>query len=203
MSVIAARRGSVREGSPVLRFIVRRSLGALVGIFAASIVIFVGCQLLPGNAASVVLGRNGDPAAVTALNKSLHLDKPARAAVHGLAPRLRARRSRRLRGRARAGREARADLAADLEPRQELGDPRARHRAPDDPALARARGARRRVRGTLARQRHLARLAGGDLAAGVRDRVAARRRLLRRLRPAAAGRDRRARTRARSTARPS
>ena len=76
MSVIAARRGSVREGSPVLRFIVRRSLGALAGIFAASIVIFIGCQLLPGNAASVVLGRNGDPAAVTALNKSLNLDKP-------------------------------------------------------------------------------------------------------------------------------
>ncbi len=60
----------------MLRFIVRRSLGALAGIFAASIVIFIGCQLLPGNAASVVLGRNGDPAAVTALNKSLNLDKP-------------------------------------------------------------------------------------------------------------------------------
>jgi peptide/nickel transport system permease protein len=77
MSVLAARRGSVREGSPVLRFIVRRSFGALAGIVAASVVIFVGCQLLPGNAASVVLGRSGDPAAVAALNRSLQLDKPA------------------------------------------------------------------------------------------------------------------------------
>ncbi|MDX6569688.1 MAG: peptide/nickel transport system permease protein [Gaiellales bacterium] len=77
MSVLAARRGSVRERSPVLRFIGRRSLGALAGIIAASIVIFAGTQLLPGDAASVVLGRNGDPATVRALNARLHLDRPA------------------------------------------------------------------------------------------------------------------------------
>ena len=69
--------GSVREGSPVLRFIGRRSLGAVAGMLAASIVIFAGTQLLPGNAASVVLGRNGSPEAVKALNTQLHLDKPA------------------------------------------------------------------------------------------------------------------------------
>ena len=77
MNVLAARRGRAREGSPVLRFIGRRSLGALAGIVAASIVIFAGCQLLPGNAASVVLGRNGDPATVKALETKLNLDKPA------------------------------------------------------------------------------------------------------------------------------
>ena len=48
-----------------------------MGIVAASIVIFAGCQILPGNAASVVLGRNGDPATVKALEQQLHLDKPA------------------------------------------------------------------------------------------------------------------------------
>jgi peptide/nickel transport system permease protein len=77
VSVLAARRASVREGSPVLRFVARRTLGALVGIIAASLVIFAGTQLLPGNAASVVLGRNGNSAAVAALNKQLHLDRPA------------------------------------------------------------------------------------------------------------------------------
>ena len=77
MNVLAARRGSVREGSPVLRFIGRRSIGALAGVLAASIVIFAGCQVLPGNAASVVLGRNGDPATVKALDRQLHLDRPA------------------------------------------------------------------------------------------------------------------------------
>jgi peptide/nickel transport system permease protein len=61
----------------VLRFLGRRTLGALVGIFAASVVIFAGTHVLPGDAASVVLGRNGDPATVKALNKQLHLDKPA------------------------------------------------------------------------------------------------------------------------------
>jgi peptide/nickel transport system permease protein len=77
MNVLAARRGAVRGGSPVLRFIGRRSIGALAGVLAASIVIFAGCQLLPGNAASVVLGRNGDPATVKALERQLHLDRPA------------------------------------------------------------------------------------------------------------------------------
>jgi peptide/nickel transport system permease protein len=41
------------------------------------VVIFVGTQVLPGSAASVVLGRNGSPDVVRALNKQLHLDKPA------------------------------------------------------------------------------------------------------------------------------
>ena len=51
--------------------------GAVVALFAASLVIFAGTQLLPGNAASVVLGRNGNPATVKLLNQQLHLDRPA------------------------------------------------------------------------------------------------------------------------------
>jgi peptide/nickel transport system permease protein len=52
-------------------------LGAVVALFAASLVIFAGTQLLPGDAASVVLGRNGNPATVKALNQQLNLDRPA------------------------------------------------------------------------------------------------------------------------------
>ena len=55
----------------------RRLLGAVVALFAASLVIFAGTQLLPGNAASVVLGRNGNPATVKLLNQQLNLDRPA------------------------------------------------------------------------------------------------------------------------------
>jgi peptide/nickel transport system permease protein len=55
----------------------RRLLGAVVALFAASLVIFAGTQLLPGDAASVVLGRNGNPATVKALNQQLNLDRPA------------------------------------------------------------------------------------------------------------------------------
>jgi peptide/nickel transport system permease protein len=61
----------------VLSFLGRRLLGALLAILAASVIIFAGTVLLPGDAASVVLGRNGTPAQVAALNHRLHLDKPA------------------------------------------------------------------------------------------------------------------------------
>ena len=48
-----------------------------MALFVASLVIFAGTQLLPGDAASVVLGRNGSPATVKALHERLHLDRPA------------------------------------------------------------------------------------------------------------------------------
>jgi peptide/nickel transport system permease protein len=57
--------------------VARRLLGAVVALWIASLVIFAGTQILPGDAASVVLGRNGSPATVKLLNKQLHLDRPA------------------------------------------------------------------------------------------------------------------------------
>jgi peptide/nickel transport system permease protein len=76
-STVAAPVARSREASPLLRFVGRRLLGAVVALFVASLVIFAGTQLLPGDAASVVLGRNGSPATVKALHKQLHLDRPA------------------------------------------------------------------------------------------------------------------------------
>jgi peptide/nickel transport system permease protein len=76
-STVAAPVARSREGSPLLRFVGRRLLGAVVALFVASLVIFAGTQLLPGDAASVVLGRNGNPATVKALHQQLHLDRPA------------------------------------------------------------------------------------------------------------------------------
>ena len=63
-AAVAAPVSRGREGSPLLRFVARRLLGAVAALFVASLVIFAGTQLLPGNAASVVLGRNGSPATV-------------------------------------------------------------------------------------------------------------------------------------------
>jgi peptide/nickel transport system permease protein len=77
MTAVAERRGRVRERSPVLAFLGRRMAGAVVAIFVASLVIFLGTVVLPGDAASVVLGRNGTSQQVAALNHRLHLDKPA------------------------------------------------------------------------------------------------------------------------------
>jgi peptide/nickel transport system permease protein len=76
-STVAAPVARRREASPLLRYAGRRLGGAVVALFVASLVIFAGTQLLPGNAASVVLGRNGSPATVKLLNKQLHLDRPA------------------------------------------------------------------------------------------------------------------------------
>jgi len=71
-STVAAPVARSREGSPLLRFVGRRLLGAVVALFVASLVIFAGTQLLPGDAASVVLGRNGNPATVKLLNQQLN-----------------------------------------------------------------------------------------------------------------------------------
>jgi peptide/nickel transport system permease protein len=71
----AAPSARSRELSPVLRFLGRRALGAVAALFVASLVIFAGTHVLPGDAASVVLGRNGNPATVELLHKQLHLDR--------------------------------------------------------------------------------------------------------------------------------
>jgi len=46
-------------------------------LLAASVLIFTAVQVLPGNAASAVLGRNASPAAVRILSRQMGLDRPA------------------------------------------------------------------------------------------------------------------------------
>jgi peptide/nickel transport system permease protein len=70
-----ARRAGLRT-SPVGRFLARRFAGAIVSLFVVSILIFIGVQVLPGNAASVILGRNASKAAVHILSHQMHLDRP-------------------------------------------------------------------------------------------------------------------------------
>ena len=60
----------------MLRFLGRRIVGAVVALLVASILIFTGEQVLPGNAASVILGRNASPAAVSVLSRQMGLDRP-------------------------------------------------------------------------------------------------------------------------------
>src|SRR5438093_1454898 len=77
MTTVAQPLARARGSSPVLRFLARRTAGAVVALFAASILIFAGTVLLPGDAASVVLGRNATPENVARLNHQMHLDQPA------------------------------------------------------------------------------------------------------------------------------
>ncbi|MDX6494509.1 MAG: peptide/nickel transport system permease protein [Gaiellales bacterium] len=78
MTTTAVEPGvGIRERSPVLRFLARRILGAVLALFAASIVIFAGTVMLPGDAAGVVLGRTATPEKVAKLNHQMHFDRPA------------------------------------------------------------------------------------------------------------------------------
>jgi peptide/nickel transport system permease protein len=61
----------------VLAFLGRRLLGGLVALFIASILIFAALNVLPGDPASVILGRNATPQAERVLTKRMQLDRPA------------------------------------------------------------------------------------------------------------------------------
>ncbi len=54
----------------------RLGYGVLM-VLAVSLLIFIGVQLLPGNAATAILGQSATPDAVRELNLQLGLDKPA------------------------------------------------------------------------------------------------------------------------------
>jgi peptide/nickel transport system permease protein len=76
MTTVAVPRSDARGVSPVVSFLGRRTIGAIVALLAASVLIFAAVQVLPGNAASAVLGRNASPQAVRVLTHQMHLDQP-------------------------------------------------------------------------------------------------------------------------------
>jgi peptide/nickel transport system permease protein len=67
----------LRRPRPVAAFLVRRLAAGIGTVFVASILIFVGTEVLPGNAATAILGRYATGEAATSLSKQLHLDQPA------------------------------------------------------------------------------------------------------------------------------
>ncbi len=54
----------------------RLAVGVLI-VWLASVLVFLATQLLPGDAARELLGREATPEALAALRKQLHLDEPA------------------------------------------------------------------------------------------------------------------------------
>jgi peptide/nickel transport system permease protein len=64
------------SGHGALRFVARRVLAGVLTLIAVSLVTFAALQLLPGNVASIVLGRAATPQAVHLLDHRLHLDTP-------------------------------------------------------------------------------------------------------------------------------
>jgi peptide/nickel transport system permease protein len=66
----------LRRSHPLAAMIVGRILAALATLLAASVLIFVVVQVLPGDAAQVALGRDATPERVQALRDELNLSEP-------------------------------------------------------------------------------------------------------------------------------
>jgi peptide/nickel transport system permease protein len=61
---------------PVLGFLVRRVAAGVATLIAVSILVFAATNVLPGNVADAVLGRNSTPELVQRLTDRLNLDSP-------------------------------------------------------------------------------------------------------------------------------
>jgi peptide/nickel transport system permease protein len=59
------------------RFIAKRLAAGLVALVVVSALVFMGTNLLPGNPATAILGKDATPARVAALSQELGLNKPA------------------------------------------------------------------------------------------------------------------------------
>ena len=68
-------RVSARWRHPVLTFLGRRVGAGVLTLLVASMLVFAMTELLPGDVASVVLGRNATPTAVAELQDKLGLDR--------------------------------------------------------------------------------------------------------------------------------
>lgn len=66
-----------RRTHPLARMILGRAAVGVVLAWVVSVVIFVGTEVLPGNAAYAVLGRYSTPSALAAVSAQLGLNKPA------------------------------------------------------------------------------------------------------------------------------
>jgi peptide/nickel transport system permease protein len=73
----ATRTPSARRRHPLVRVAVARILSGILTLFVVSILVFAGTELLPGDAASAVLGKEATPTQLAKTRKLMGLDKPA------------------------------------------------------------------------------------------------------------------------------
>jgi peptide/nickel transport system permease protein len=67
--------GTGRTGA-VARLLLRRAALGVLTLLLVSIVVFGATQVLPGDAATAILGKNATPASIAALTRQLHLNQP-------------------------------------------------------------------------------------------------------------------------------
>lgn len=65
--------------NPILRLLVQRIALGLILLLAASVLIFVGTEILPGDVAQSILGQSATPVSLANLREELGLNEPARA----------------------------------------------------------------------------------------------------------------------------
>jgi peptide/nickel transport system permease protein len=68
---------AARRRRPLLRFVVRRLAAAVATLFVVSVLVFAGTEVLPGDAASAVLGRTATPEQLEKMQRLMGLDRPA------------------------------------------------------------------------------------------------------------------------------
>ena len=76
MTEIAARIPVLRARHPLARFLARRLAAAVATLFVVSILIFLGTEFLPGDAASAVLGKTATPDQLAEMRDLMGLDRP-------------------------------------------------------------------------------------------------------------------------------
>ena len=65
-----------KRPAPVRDFIVSRGVSGGVSLFIVTLLVFAGTALLPGDAASALLGQSATPEALEAIRRNLGLDQP-------------------------------------------------------------------------------------------------------------------------------
>jgi peptide/nickel transport system permease protein len=66
-----------RRRHPFLSFVLRRSLTGAALVLVASVLVFAATDVLPGNAAHALLGKDAQPEQIKALEEEFHLNRPA------------------------------------------------------------------------------------------------------------------------------
>ena len=70
-----ALQAGARDAHPIASLVRRRLAIGILTLFLVSVVVFLASEVLPGNAAYAILGRNANPARVRALENTLHLNR--------------------------------------------------------------------------------------------------------------------------------
>ena len=75
MTELAARLPGLRR-RPLARFVARRLAASVATLFVVSILVFAGTEILPGDAASAVLGKTATPDQLAEMRHLMGLDRP-------------------------------------------------------------------------------------------------------------------------------